>query len=514
VAQRYLALDWDQNQLHLVAATISGGAVRFTRAILIADAGTPSAGQGETLGKLLRERLKEFGVSNAPVLACLGRDRLILKEIRYPQVPQHEEPGVVRFQAIKELSEAPDDVVIDYVPLPATGDGERRAQVFVARRDLVSAYQTLCQTAGLKLSGLAPRPHGMAACLRSLLGTSVLVPNPEPADAAVAIVTVGEKWAEFAILKGNSLLQTRTLTVGPGLAGEIRRNLAVHSGQQAQSPVKAVYLALSGDQSALREKLVETLEIPVHPFDPFAGAEGKDLPSSGRGTFVAAIGLLHLMARAGSLPVNFARAKQIRAPKDPNQRLYLVLTCAAFVILAGFVVGANMDLSSKAADLKEKDSELEDIAKQLQMERDKNKILLALHEWEGPPWPDEMFELSARMPPITKDFRVRVLKGIVEPEKKPSAPGVGGPRPTVQTGPPSLNSRTVARLDLQFHATTSNPIDALNADLLTSGNKNSQGAYYRSQGHTQRDKVTFDKLVYIRKRPPEQYELKKMEIKP
>src|SRR5439155_25319529 len=140
-------------------------------------------------------------------------------------------------------------IVLDYTPLSSGAEGERKAQVFVVRRDLVAAYQTLCQTAGLKLTGLTPRPHGMAACLRSLLGTSVLVPNPEPADAAVALVTVGEKWAEFAIIKGNALLQTRTLTVGPGLAGEIRRNLVVYAGQQSQSPVKAVYLALSGDQS-------------------------------------------------------------------------------------------------------------------------------------------------------------------------------------------------------------------------------------------------------------------------
>ena len=502
MAQRFLAIDWDQNQLHLVAASVGGGSVRFSRALVIEDAGTPSLGQAAQLGQFLRDRLKEFGITPAPVLACLGRDRVILKDIRYPAVPKHEEANVIRFQAVKELTESPDDAVIDYTPLPDASTGERRAQVHVARREIVRAYKELCQAAGLKLAGLTPRAHGMAACLRALMGTSVLVPAPEPKDAAAAIVTVGEKWAEFAILQGDTLLQTRTLTVGPGLAGEIRRNLAVHSGQQSQSPVKAVYLALSGDQSALREKLVESLEMPVHTFDPFAGADSKALPSSGRGTFSGAVGLLHLMARARALPVNFVLAKQVHAPKDPNQRLYVMAGVLLLAVFGSLLVWGNLEMSRKSADLASMDDLLKSSSAMLTQERDRTKRLQALHEWEGVPWPDELYELSAHMPKITESFKVRSLKGSVEKPDRQIAAAVPGRSGTSAAA--AFNAKPTARIDLKLPAGSSSPLDTLSAELLGAGG-DKQGAFYRPEAHTRNKDGTYEKILYIRKRGLEDY---------
>jgi Tfp pilus assembly PilM family ATPase len=171
---RYLALDWDQTQLHVVAAAAGGGGrVTVQQAAVWQEDQPLTAENAEAMGALLKERLKSAGIKPGPVLACVGRDRVIVKEIKYPHVPDAEEPALVRFQAVKELTDSPDDVVLDYFPLPIpdTGSsvstlGNRRAFVVIVRREVVTTYQKVCQAAGLKLEGLAPRALGIAECVR------------------------------------------------------------------------------------------------------------------------------------------------------------------------------------------------------------------------------------------------------------------------------------------------------------------------------------------------------------
>src|SRR5262249_43227629 len=150
-----------------------------------------------------------------------------LKDIRHPAVSSEEEPAVVRFQVVKELASPPDESVIDYLPRGANSEtGERKALVVIGQRSLVNAYRTLCQAAGLKLAALTPRPWGTVACWRQAIRSGQL---PDPAEAAVALLTVTEHWGEFCVAQGADLLFTRPMTATAdkeaGLLGEIRRNL-------------------------------------------------------------------------------------------------------------------------------------------------------------------------------------------------------------------------------------------------------------------------------------------------
>ena len=228
-------------------------------------------------------------------------------------MPLAEEAGVVRFQAVKELTDSPDDVVIDYVTAGAPPGREQQAQALIVRREILNTYLKICHAAGLKLAALTPRPFGVAASLRKATADAAAAE-----DAADAVVVVGDRWAEFAVLRGQTPLLSRTMAVGPGLAGEVRRNLTVYAGQAGRPPVRAVYVAGAGAE--LRQRLNDVLEIPLHEFDPFAGAVGLDVPAGGRGGFAGAAGLLFARAEARGLPINFVQPRQPKPPANPNNR--------------------------------------------------------------------------------------------------------------------------------------------------------------------------------------------------
>lgn len=425
---KYLAIDLEPQGLFVVAGECRGGTATVERAFAWVpgdDHGPPalSASTAAALGEQLRDRLKTAGMAAAPVLVSVGRDRVIFKELRYPPVPPAEEAAVVRFQALKEITENPDEVILDYAPFPSNAPtGERRATAVVMRKDLFAAIQAMCAAAGLKLAAVSPRPFAVAAGLTRAVASGAAAALANPTDA-VAAVTLGPQGGEFTIVRDGHVAFTRAVSTPAVetetlLRSEIRRNLTVYGGQSTTQPVRAVYLAEVEDRlGGWATRLGDGLTVPVRTFDPLAGAAAA-VAEELRGRFAGAVGLLAGRAR-DALPINFAAPRQPQVRADPRRKQLIGAGVAAALVLAAgaaFGVMKLSDANTRLAALQAEKTSLED---QLATQEPDRKRLEAADQWAAREvnYLDELFDMSDRLP-AGDQLRVRSLTGSALPVDK------------------------------------------------------------------------------------------------
>ena len=406
---RFLALDGESARIQVVSATLRGSNVRLEKSVTWDESQPISAANAEAAGRNLREQLKQAGIAPAPLFVCVGRERVVVKDVRIPVVPPHEEPALVRFQALKELTDA-DELSFDYTSAgPGRSASERRLYVVAIRKDLLSAFKTLAEAAGLKLVGVTPRPFATIAGLRSAAAAGQV--PPLPGDGAAALLVRGDKWGEFSVVHAGVLMQARSLA-GPAasneaaLLGEIRRNLAIHANQNPDAPVKAIYLAEPDSPGGLRERMQSALGMPVHAFEPLVGLSVLDGPQGG---LAGPAGLLALKAESAALPINFTQPRQPKPPRDPGKSMLAIVGIAAAVLLIlGGVYGYLM-LSSKSALLAQKQRDKNALDDNLRMIDPDLKRLKALDDWAATDvnWLDELYDMTARVPDVNK---IRVLQ--------------------------------------------------------------------------------------------------------
>jgi Tfp pilus assembly PilM family ATPase len=423
---RLLALDWAPRRLRLISATTARGKVRIEQTVVWEEAETLSPVTAEDLGKRLREQLRAVRMAPAPLLGCFGREQFIIKEVRYPQADPAQEPALVRFQATKELTEPPDSVVIDYVVLgrPAPG-GERRANIFIARRDLVSAFKTMCRAAGLKPLALTPRAFGLAACLarQGEVATE---------EGAAAVVAHAEGVGEFCVAQGEAVLFARPLPESDeGLIDEARRNLSLYGGQPQAVPVRALYAA--GDAVGLLSRLQTSLPVPVRALDPFAGVTVASPPEA-RAGFAGVVGMVRLWAERDALPVNFVAPKEPKVSTDTGRRrLVRAAGVAVLGLIAAFAL-VTVVLAGKRSEVDALKTQRDMLADQLQTLQPAKKRLADLKEWHQSALSvlDELYDLAARFPYVRGVKVTRLEFGPPPGSRSPREKAAKGPTYTMR----------------------------------------------------------------------------------
>ncbi|MGL6076995.1 MAG: hypothetical protein ACRC8S_22800 [Fimbriiglobus sp.] len=418
---RFLALDPDAGGLFLATASLKKGSLTMEQTIGLPaqpEDGPLVAATAVSYGQRLAKLLEQAEIKPAPVYVILGRDRVIIKEVKYPACAPVDEPLIVRGQATKELVDAIDDVVMDYIPMPDASDGMKQAQVVFVRKDLLLAVRTMCETAGLKIAGITPRPFALTGVLPASL-----------AQETSAVASLWEGGGEFVISRNGQMMFARNFSPqstdnDATLASELKRNLAVYAGQRNALPVQGVYLTES-HRSGAAQRAGTALSLPAETFDPLAGIESANvIPSSIRGRFAAPVGLLKLHA-ANRLPINFTVPRQPKAEATQVSGKWLLAGVLAIALLFGLgVVGYLMvdEAESRLAGLKTvKSTQETELAK---YDTDiKRLTILDEYEARNVVWLDELYELAARMPEVDQSKITMIDAMALAPPKVVSRPG-------------------------------------------------------------------------------------------
>lgn len=408
---RYLAIDADPNGLTVASGNVRGGTLQLEQTLSWSEA--PQALSPSTatmLGQQLAAFLKSAGVAPAPVLFAIGRDRIVMKEVKHPPSPPQDEPAVVRFLAMKEFTESPDDGVLDYTPIGVEPSGDRRSLVAFLQKDTFNSIKTLCDAAGLKIAAITPRPFAAASAAARAVTTGA-IPVPDGIDSAIAVLTLNENSGEFTVVRNGAIRFSRAvssiaLSSEASLVGELRRNLAVYSAQSGGDNIQAIYLAeAESGLTGWSGRLGASLPVPVYPFDPLADSvAAQGVPPKLRARFTGVVGLLAGQAKFGPAAINFAQPRQPKAEVNPNRNRNAIAALLGLILLSGLAFGGYILVSNSNAVTNNLRAQVESLKSEIELKEPDSKRLAAAEDFEkrNVPWIDEIYELSVLFPDINK----------------------------------------------------------------------------------------------------------------
>ena len=434
---RYVALDWDDQQIRAVFATLQGESITIEDALTLAIDTDKGPDNLAALAETIRQSVADHRYRAAEALITIRRADVELRLLSLPTVPEEELPEIVRFQALQDFSEISEDWPIDYLRV-SDAPGEMTVLAATVPKDRVARFSAITEKAELKAKSIILRPCAAGSLVNHQ--TSI---KQERIQLMVDEFGTG---LELTVLKDKVATFIRTVQrpTGPSrvnlLAGEIRRTIVAAQNQMGGDRVEQVIVFGAGpDHEAAREQLEERLEITVTSIDPFEdptiNRKSPSLTIEDPSLFTAALGLLVNQNDPGAAVLDFLNPRKVEEPKSKRPMAIASIAGVGSVLLL-LTAACWWYLSSLDQQILELQRTSQGLRKNVETAEARISEYKSVQQWMRGDvnWLDEMRDISTELPPPdqakVREFRANispsgngliVLEGIVDNQQTISA---------------------------------------------------------------------------------------------
>ncbi|MBX3414094.1 MAG: hypothetical protein KF708_15510 [Pirellulales bacterium] len=409
---RLLAIEWDIAEARYILAQVRGRRVALEQAgsfPLAPEAVPTESGEislkhpsREILAAQWRETLGRQRMARPKLLLGVGRNRVELRQLVVPPVPDADLPELVRLQAMREAGFVGEDSVLDFVPLSDDPTVPRQVDAVALSADQMHELQEACSAAGWTPERMLVRPYALASGFRRLMPS---------AEQVVLIAELAPTTAELLVLVGTRVLVSRSVRLPQGehgdvtgLLAEIRRTLVAVANQPGGSPVEAIYLCgRPHEHVETMQRMEHELKLPVQAFDPLAelpttGELARHAPAS-TGRLGALVGMLLDEAHGNKPAIDLLDPRKMPQPLDRRLLVGLAASVIAAIVFAGgYVAWGKFSAADELNDkLAAESKKLDELVRRADAKR---AAVEEIKLWADNDivWLDELRDLSLRFP--------------------------------------------------------------------------------------------------------------------
>ncbi len=341
-----LSLHWGERIVG-VEASVTPGAIRVRTAFSADRTSVAADGELPDESRGLAAVLSGAGVSARKADVVLSQQDVVTRWLELPPVSDDELPEIVRYQAGTKSTLSVDQLIVDYLPLPASEDSETRSVLLatVAKSTVAEIVRDL-SVAGIELRSLGVGSLALSDLAKTVSGSQsqgdglVVVADREQLEVTVhqggcTVLTHSASLSgETDPVRTAGQAISRALFAAGNSVADLNLNSAVLFGALGEDLVDVVRGRMSGSQGDPRVDVVSLTDTPLVDFQ-----SQPPEPLLGSPALVAAIG--GLLAANGQV-VERVDFMDPHKPPPPERRVstQLLVRVAVGVVLAiGLVYG-------------------------------------------------------------------------------------------------------------------------------------------------------------------------------